>query len=162
VYEFDFKSFFNKVSPFWVHQALLQRDELLANLISKVLTNVVYRYDTIEEEAELKISQIGNGPAHILREGLPQGLSLSPLLCTLAVEQFKPPVGTFMYVDDGVFIGNKEGFQAFFEFMNKCLYAGAVIAPEKSGVVKERFKFLGVEIDLINRTMTFPTGKITS
>jgi hypothetical protein len=105
---------------------------------------------------------VGNGTPHILREGLPQGLSLSPLLCTLVVEQFKPPLGTFMYVDDGMFIGNKEGFKAFFEFMNKCLYAGAVIAPEKSGVVKEETKFLGCIINFLERTIKFPTGRITS
>jgi hypothetical protein len=67
-----------------------------------------------------------------------------------------------MYVDDGMFIGNKEGFKAFFEFMNKCLYAGAVIAPEKSGVVKGPVKFLGCEIDFVERTIRFPTGKQTS
>lgn len=82
----------------------------------KVLVNVGYTWEEIEDEAELKISEgeTKSGKSiHILREGLPQGLSLSPLLCTLAVEQFKPPKGTFMYVDDGLFIGDKQGFDEF-------------------------------------------------
>lgn len=161
IYEFDFKSFFNKVSPYWVHQALLQRDEILADVVMKVLVNVGYTWEKIEEEAELKISEgeTKSGKSiHILREGLPQGLSLSPLLCTLAVEQFKPPIGTFLYVDDGLFIGDKKGFDEFWRFLNQVMYAGAIVAPEKSGVVKECLKFVGVEINVKNKTVTYPTG----
>lgn len=145
-----------------MHQALLQRDEVLANLILKVLTNVRYTWDKLEDEAELKLSVDKKGVEHILRQGLPQGLSLSPLLCTLAVEQFKPPKGTFLYVDDGVFIGDKEGLKEFFMFIQEIMYAGAVIAPDKSGYVKERFKFLGVVIDVKKRLLTFSNGRVTS
>jgi len=148
-----------------VHQALLQRDEILADVVLKVLTNVGYTWDKIEEEAELKISE-GETKAgksiHILREGLPQGLSMSPLLCTLAVEQFRPPKGTFLYVDDGIFIGDKAGFDEFFKFLNQAMYAGAIVAPEKSGVVKDHFKFVGVEINVKDKTVTYPTGLTVS
>jgi len=97
-------------------------------------------------EEELIIAD--NTKRVIIRKGLPQGLSLSPLLCTLAVEQFKPPKGTFMYVDDGVFIGDEEGFMEFGMFLQEIMYAGAIYHPEKSGYVEEEFKFLGVKINL--------------
>lgn len=113
IYEFDFKSFFNFVSPYWVHQALISRDELLGNLVLKAITNVGYKFKELHKEAELTCTEI-KGIKHIIRRGLPQGLSLSPLLCTLAVEQFCPPKGTFLYADDGVFIGDNEKLKEFF------------------------------------------------
>lgn len=121
-----------------------------------------YKWETLEEEAELACSIDKKGVKHILRQGLPQGLSLSPLLCTLAVEQFKPPKGTFLYVDDGLFIGDREGLKEFFMFIQEIMYAGAVIAPDKSGYVKEKVKFVGIIIDIKNRTLKFPSGKVTS
>lgn len=79
----------------------------------KAITNVGYKFEELQKEAELTCTEI-KGVKHIIRRGLPQGLSLSPLLCTLAVEQFSPPKGTFMYADDGVFIGNEEELKEFF------------------------------------------------
>lgn len=86
---------------------------MLANLVLKAITNVGYTFKEIKEEAELTVAVV-EGVNHIIRRGLPQGLSLSPLLCTLAIEQFTPPKGLFMYADDGVFIGDKEGLKEFF------------------------------------------------
>jgi len=96
-----------------VHQALCRREELLGNLVLKAITNVGYKFEELHKEAELTCTEI-KGVKHIIRRGLPQGLSLSPLLCTLAVEQFNPPKGTFMYADDGVFIGDEERLKEFF------------------------------------------------
>lgn len=45
------------------------------------------------------------------RTGLPQGLSMSPILATLAIELLEPPKGLVMYADDGLIISdsnNKE------------------------------------------------------
>jgi len=50
---------------------------------------------------------------HIIRRGLPQGLSLSPLLATMVLELFKPPKGLFLYADDGLFIGTSEALKKF-------------------------------------------------
>lgn len=86
---------------------------MLANLVLKATTNVGYTFKEIMEEAELTVAEV-KGVKHIIRRGLPQGLSLSPLLSTLAIEQFTPPKGLFMYADDGVFIGDKEGLKEFF------------------------------------------------
>jgi len=44
----------------------------------------------------------------IVRSGLPQGLSISPILATLMIEIIKPPKGLVMYADDGLFITNEE------------------------------------------------------
>jgi len=115
-------------------------------LVLKLVTNVRYKFTELMPEQELFIAD--NEKRVIIRKGLPQGLSISPLLCTLAVEQFKPPKGTFMYVDDGVFIGDEEGFTEFFMFIQEIMYAGAFLAPEKSGYVVDSFKFLGCEINL--------------
>jgi len=43
---------------------------------------------------------------YIIREGLPQGLSISPVLATLAMEIFKNPEELTLYADDGVYVGN--------------------------------------------------------
>jgi hypothetical protein len=71
----------------------------------------------LEEEVELKhdydVEHNGNIVPHIIRKGLPQGLSLSPLLATMVLELFKAPKGLFMYADDGIFIGLKEELQRF-------------------------------------------------
>jgi len=41
------------------------------------------------------------------RTGLPQGLSISPILATLVLELVQPPKGLVMYADDGIFICNE-------------------------------------------------------
>jgi len=49
----------------------------------------------------------------IVREGMPQGLSISPLLSTLVIEQLKAPEGLVMYADDGLHL-SKEGDHSSF------------------------------------------------
>jgi hypothetical protein len=44
----------------------------------------------------------------IVREGMPQGLSISPLLSTLVIELLKAPKGLVMYADDGLHL-SKDG-----------------------------------------------------
>jgi hypothetical protein len=60
------------------------------------------------EKLEVRIkgrNQIVDAP-YIIREGLPQGLSISPVLATLTMEMFKNPEELVLYADDGVYIGN--------------------------------------------------------
>jgi hypothetical protein len=117
VYEFDFKSFFNMVRPSWVYRILLARGQILAEVIIRMLMQVEYKYKVLFEEEELKVTykveHEGKLLPRIVRKGLPQGLSLSPLLATLVLELFKPPKGLFMYADDGLFIGCYEEIQKF-------------------------------------------------
>jgi len=104
---------------------------MLAELILKVIINVKYKFDGLADESELFMLDMNRRV--LLRKGLPQGLSLSPLLCTLAVEQFMPPKGTFMYADDGAFIGPEEQFRGFKLFMKEAELAGAIMEESKSG-----------------------------
>jgi hypothetical protein len=83
----------------------------------RILLQVEYKFKTIEKEAELimdyKVEHNGKILPHIVRRGLPQGLSLSPLLSTLVLEIFKAPKGLFMYADDGLYIGTMEMIKKF-------------------------------------------------
>lgn len=78
---------------------------------------VEYKFKEVHEEKELifdkKVEHNGKVIPHIIRKGLPQGLSLSPLLATLVLELFKPPKGLFMYADDGLYIGQKDSLKKF-------------------------------------------------
>jgi len=106
VFEFDLKGFFNRVRPTAVFGYINKRTNILANIIMKMITEIVYEWKTLEKETELKIHGRGGGEHLIVsREGLPQGLPISPLLCSLALELYEPPKGLFMYADDGVFVG---------------------------------------------------------
>ena len=51
-YEFDFKSFFNKVN---VLAAITVLPLPLADLVKELLLNVTYRFKELKEEAELKV-----------------------------------------------------------------------------------------------------------
>jgi len=117
VYEFDFRSFFNYVRPSWVYRALLARGQILAELIARMLIQVEYKFKHLEKEKELvmdgQVEHNGRMLPHIVRRGLPQGLSISPLLATIALELFKPPKGLFMYADDGIYIGPETSLSTF-------------------------------------------------
>lgn len=83
---------------------------------------------------------------YILREGLPQGLSISPVLATLTMEMFKNPKELVLYADDGVYIG--DDWTKFLKWKQDMSLIGAELAENKSRVVKRRFKFLGCQIDM--------------
>lgn len=119
IYEFDFKSFFNTVSPSVVYRALAQKSEILGDLIFSVLKNIKYVYEELKNEAELKnqgevrLKVTTNGEESypvktlIVRKGLPQGLSISPLLATMTLELTNTPKNLVMYADDGIIFGEK-------------------------------------------------------
>jgi hypothetical protein len=81
-YEFDLKSFFNTVEPFIIFKKLEEIDKRLTYLISSVLRRIVYRIPSLENEAEIKSRGTHKGLELRERYGVPQGLSLSPLLST--------------------------------------------------------------------------------
>lgn len=122
-------------------------------------------FNVIKPERELRTKKIGVGQIHtekmevmtkegpiemdvpyIIREGLPQGLSVSPVLATLTMELFKCPKELVLYADDGVFIGND--WKKFLKWKQDMSMIGAEIAEEKSGKVSKEFKFLGTTIDI--------------
>jgi hypothetical protein len=81
-YEFDLKSFFNTVEPFIIFKKLENIDKRLTYLISSILRRIVYRVPSLEQEAEIKRKGEYKGLELRERYGVPQGLSLSPLLST--------------------------------------------------------------------------------
>lgn len=168
VFEFDFKSFFNMVRPSWVYRILLARGQILAELVMRLLMQVEYKYKDLFEEEELKVTYMveheGKLLPRIVRKGLPQGLSLSPLLATLVLELFKPPKGLFMYADDGLFIGKTmELIDKFKKWLEDVELTGAIQAKDKTGIIKQRrFKFLGCYIDRDAETIETPEGVILS
>jgi len=137
---------------------LLGRSRYLAEIIARVIIQIDYKLHELKEEAELKyIGKVRKGKRLIRlieREGMPQGLNLSPLLSTLVLEILKAPKGLIMYADDGLFLAEtEEDLQKFKKWTQKIDFFGAKIAPEKSGLVTDTFKFLGVEFNMRERWM---------
>lgn len=100
------------------------------------------------EPLEVKIkgkSQWIDAP-YIIREGLPQGLSISPVLATLTMEMFKNPEELTLYADDGVYIGND--MSKFNKWKQDVSLVGAELAESKSKFVRDEFTFLGCLIDI--------------
>jgi len=46
-----------------------------------------------------------------------------------------------LYADDGILIGGEDKFK---EFVRKAIEVGAEVAPEKTKIVENEFKFLGM------------------
>jgi hypothetical protein len=143
-YEFDLKSFFNTVEPFIIMRKLEEVNKQLAISVSTIIKNIEYRFEKLEPEAELK-PKAGRRNT-IERFGVPQGLSLSPLLSTWALEYYGRPENMVMYADDGIYFF-KNHMSRFHRWIERMAYAGIEIAPEKSKMIGQRFKFCGVEID---------------
>jgi hypothetical protein len=143
-YEFDLKSFFNTVEPFIIMRKLEEVNKQLAISVSTIIKNIEYRFEKLESEAELK-PKAGRRNT-IERFGVPQGLSLSPLLSTWALEYYGRPENMVMYADDGIYFF-KNHMSKFHRWIERMGYAGIEIAPEKSKMIGRRFKFCGVEID---------------
>lgn len=153
-YEFDLKSFFNTVEPFIIFKKLETINKELTYLISSVLRRIVYRIPSLEKEAEIK--SIGEKEGLELRErfGVPQGLSLSPLLSTWALEYYDRPKNIIMYADDGIcFYKNNPG--KFFKWMQRMENAGIKIAPEKSKSLDSIFQFCGIEFNCKMQTVKY-------
>jgi hypothetical protein len=79
-YEFDLKSFFNTVEPFIYFRKLEEVDKKLTKLISNVIKGIEYRFTELLPESELNPKAKRKNTLE--RTGVPQGLSLSPLLST--------------------------------------------------------------------------------
>lgn len=151
IMEFDFKSFFNKVSMNWVRYKLESKSMILSNLIGAMLLKIEYIFKDIEKENELSFygfKKIKNKLRPlILRSGLPQGLSMSPLLSTLAMEFAPSHPGLVMYADDGMFISDDP--EEFYFYMESLGGYGVSIEDSKTKLVDKSkpVKFLGFLIN---------------
>lgn len=100
IMEFDFRSFFNTVSLTSVYKHVGHFAPAAANVVTHMLANINLRVKgDLKEEKEYE--SLGNGQYQ--KNGLPQGLSLSPLLCTLVLENEVTPKNLVMYADDGLY-----------------------------------------------------------
>lgn len=153
-YEFDLKGFFNTVEPFIIHRKLSEVNKEITIVISNLIKNIEYRWERLMPETELHTKPHKRNT--IVRTGVPQGLSLSPLLSTWALEYFGRPKNLVMYADDGIYFF-KHNMSRFTRWMAKMEYAGVEIAPEKSAPLANQFKFCGFEVDRVTKIVSFGT-----
>lgn len=164
IMEFDFKSYFNKVSIHWVRYKLEEKSKVLSELVGSMLLKIVYIFNSIQKENELSLYgakqvKLKNGKEKflplILRSGLPQGLSMSPLLSTLAMEFATPHPGLVMYADDGLFLS--EDPEEFYFYMESLGGYGVSIEDSKTKVVDKAkdLKFLGCIINFDKETIKY-------
>jgi hypothetical protein len=79
-YEFDLKSFFNTVEPYIYLRKLEELSKPLTKIVGLVIKHIEYRYSELKPESELHPKEMRKNT--IVRTGVPQGLSLSPILST--------------------------------------------------------------------------------
>lgn len=158
-YEFDLVSFFNQITPYIVHKKLEACHPPLRKLIGKILRKIEYRWEDLQKEAELQ----QNSSGRVTRWGLPQGLSMSPLLATLCLEAFGRPNHMVMYADDGIFFYKGEnGKKEFEEWIQRIQGYGVILSPEKShDIDAKHFKFCGVDFYPAENTLGFQ-GRLIS
>jgi len=156
-YEFDLKSFFNTVEPYIYLRKLEELSKPLTKIVGLVIKNIEYRYSELKPESELHPKEMRKNT--LVRTGVPQGLSLSPILSTWALEYYGRPNNLIMYADDGIYFF-KHNISAFMRWIEKMGEAGIQIAPEKSGMLKPRFKFCGAEIDSEGRYVEYEGVKV--
>lgn len=76
-----------------------------------ILKNIRYQFKKLEEDHDQELIKMYDLKRNkkivpkIYRDGMPQGSPLSPILATLALENWEYPKGLTIYADDGIFIG---------------------------------------------------------
>jgi retron-type reverse transcriptase len=113
IYEFDLKSFFNKVNPIFICEDLTEIFGPIGDWIKDITVGNIpnIRKRDIKPEAELivrhDVDDEGNvKPPIIHRYGFTQGSPLSPLLCAFALNQagIQNIGDLIMFADDGVIL----------------------------------------------------------
>lgn len=157
VYEFDLKSFFNTISWSYLYRILRNESEFLANVNMTIIKNCKYSWKELKTEKELQhlqyfFNKVRGGlkrVQHYGRQGLPQGLNMSPLLSIFGLNRL-PLKGLVMYADDGVYL-YKDNKNEFYIWLTKMFGLGIKIAPEKSRDVTNQFEFVGFKLNLKNK-----------
>jgi len=84
-------------------------------LINTIIHGVTYKFEknlfNLPKETEIRVQgtfklarKNGVSKPFLIRNGLPQGLSFSPILATLVLELIPAPEGLIMCADDGLII----------------------------------------------------------
>jgi len=137
---------------------LRTKSEILANLIPYIILKITYIFDDLCKESELKLygykTHLNKKRPMIVRDGLPQGLSLSPLIATLAQERVPHNVNNFAYADDGIFFGSVD---EFIEFMKSLSGYGAQLEMSKTKLINKGqvTRFCGVDIEFEKELLTY-------
>lgn len=160
--EFDFEGFFNNVKIEWVIAFINKRSRKLACWIDSLYNQIHYKFDreikNLPKEKEIKVTEAifeGFKPL-IERNGLPQGLSISPILATSIMAYLPKLEGLVMYADDGLIMRDpKDKGEDIKEWFNMAWKLGIYREESKSGPVKNNFKFLGVNFDLEKQEVEF-------
>lgn len=115
-----------------------------------MVVDVRYKFKEILRESELQvmgsIKRKKRSYPLIHRSGLPQGLSMSPLLATLGQELLPMNESNTAYADDGIFITDDPS--KFYKYLANLDSYGLELAPEKTGIIdkNKEVKFLGTYI----------------
>jgi len=143
---------------------LEEKSKILSNLIPGMILKTYYRFDDLEKEEELSLIGLGKHRKKFLplvfRSGLPQGLSMSPLLTTLAQEFMPPHEGNFAYADDGIFMSEEN--EEFYFYMESLGGYGVSIAEDKTKAIDDdhEVKFCGVYIHFGEEYVRYEDSKI--
>jgi hypothetical protein len=119
--------------------------------VGELIIKLTYNFKELEKESELHFYGFKNVKGKmkplIVRGGMPQGLSMSPLLSTLAMEFIPPHPGLCMYADDGLFFSDDP--EEFYFFMDSLGGYGISVAEDKTKLVDKTkdIKFLGCNIN---------------
>ena len=155
VYQFDLDGFFNNVKPRGLTIFLRKRLKEMADYILSITDLTIPKMKT-ELQPEKELIQTSEG---ILKKGFTQGSPLSPLLSMYALEMsgFNKIKGLVMFADDGLVFRKKETDKIRQELFNiNATTLGIKEAEDKiNGWVKDKFKFLGLTYDLIEKTVSF-------
>jgi len=140
---------------------LRRRSSELADLINTVIFKINYTFDRdirlLPEEAEMRLvgQKFWNQKPKLVRKGLPQGLSISPILATMILDSLPPMEGLVMYADDGVILSDKENGKKMEKWFEDLKIFGLNLEPAKSGLVTDKFKFVGVTFDLKEESVEY-------
>lgn len=146
----------------WVVAYLRRRSRELADLINRVIFEIRYTFPrenirNLPADAEFRYvkGSLWKPKPKLVRTGLPQGLSISPILATMVVDSLPPLEGLVMYADDGLIIREKEEDEEIKKWFTNLETFGIKLEPSKSGRVGSKFKFTGVIFDLEEESVTY-------
>lgn len=166
--EFDFKGFFNSVKIEWVISYMNTKSRRLAYWVQNVYDYIEYKFDRklddLPVEREIKVEpQFSKKWKHLIeRKGLPQGLSISPILATALLNYLPKLEGLVMYADDGLIIRKRgSSDEDIKQWFNWAWKLGIYREESKSGPVKNQFKFLGINFDLEKEEVSYKESKWT-
>jgi len=113
IMEFDFKSFFNTITLTSIFKRIGMINGDLAYIITDMLAfnHIRFPKEGIQDEKEYERDP--KDPTIFRKNGVPQGLSISPLVATMVLEDNVTPQNLVMYADDGLYFYEEENNQEF-------------------------------------------------